>query len=251
MSDANGFSAPLAAFYDATHDYGDVGDESFYVDAAVAADGPVLEGACGSGRLYLELLRKGVDADGFDISPAMLDLLRETARADGLDPTVWQADLRSVGADRSYALVIVPYNSVCNLRTVDDQLATLSALYGVLEPGGRLLFDAYVPRYRVVADSFDEWHERGEFEYDGESLVGWTRATVEDEVAQTYRTEQEIRTPDGEVVARDEFVLSHLPPQQIELLARHSPFAEWSATSDFDSDPLEDGADVQVWELTK
>ena len=162
MSDANGFSAPLAAFYDATHDYGDVGDESFYVDAAVAADGPVLEGACGSGRLYLELLRKG-----------------------------------------------------------------------------------------VVADSFDEWHERGEFEYDGESLVGWTRATIEDEVAQTYRTEQEIHTPDGEVVARGEFVLSHLPPQQIELLARQSPFAEWSATSDFDGDPLEDGADVQVRELTK
>lgn len=251
MSDANGFSEPLAAFYEATHGYGEVGDESFYVEAATDADGPVLEGACGSGRLYLECLDRGVDADGFDVSHAMLDILRENAADRGLDPTVWQADLRSVGADRSYALAVVPYNSLCNLRTVDDQLAALDAFHDVLEPGGRLVFDAYVPRYDVVADSFGEWHDRGEFEFDGRTLTGYTRATIADEVAQTYRTEQELRTPDGEVVARDEFVLSHLPAQQVELLARKSPFAEWSAYGGFDREPLADGADVQVWELRK
>ncbi|MEF8853780.1 MAG: class I SAM-dependent methyltransferase [Haloarculaceae archaeon] len=136
MSDTNGFSELLAAFYDATHDHGDVGDESLYVDAATDADGPVLEAACGSGRLYLELLSRGVDADGFDASAPMLDILREDAADEGFDPTVWQADLRSVGADRTYALVVVPYNSMCNLRTVDAQVAAFSALYDVLEPGG-------------------------------------------------------------------------------------------------------------------
>ncbi len=251
MSDANGFSEPLAAFYEATHNYGDVGDESLYLDAATGADGPVLEGACGSGRLYLELRREGVDADGFDVSGPMLDLLRDNAAREGLDPTVWQADLRSVATDRTYALAIVPYNSMCNLRTVDDQLAALRSLHETLEPGGRLLFDAYVPRYDVVAGSFGEWVERGEFEYEGRPLVGHTRATVADEVAQTYRTEQELRTPDGDVVARDEFVLSHLPPQQVELLARQSPFDGWTAWGGFGREPLADGADVQVWELNR
>ena len=251
MRDVNQFDEELAAFYESTHDYGDIGDEPFYVNAALDADGPVLEGACGSGRLYLELCRVGVDADGFDISAPLLDILREKASAEGLDPTVWQADLRSVGADRSYALAVVPYNSICNLRTTDDQLTALASLYDVIEPGGRLLFDAYVPRYDVVADSFGEWHERGEFEYDGETLVGRTRATIADEVAQTYRTEQELRTPGGELVARDEFFLSHLPPQQVELLARQSPFDEWSVFGGFDGEPLADGADLQVWELHK
>jgi len=251
MNRTNQFSEELAAFYEASHDYGDIGDESFYLDAATDADGPVLEGACGSGRLYLELLRRGVDADGFDVSPAMLDILREKAAAEDLSPTVWEADLRSVDADRSYALALVPYNSLCNLPTVDDQLAALNALHDVLEPGGRLLFDAYVPRYDVIAESFGEWQGVRTVEYEGTELRGRSRTTIDDQVKQTYRAEQELLDADGEVVARDEFVLSHLPPQQVELLARHSPFEQWSVTGGFDGEPLAHGDDVQVWELVK
>ncbi|SEW21756.1 class I SAM-dependent methyltransferase [Halobacterium jilantaiense] len=251
MSEPEGFSAPLAAFYEATHDYGDVGDEGFYVGAATAADGPVLEGACGSGRLYLEFCRQGVDADGFDASTPMLSLLREQAAREGLSPAVWQADLRTVGADRTYELAVVPYNSMCVLQTVDDQLAALRSLYDVLADGGRLLFDVYVPRYEVVAESFGEWHSVREFEYGDETLTGRSRAILADETAQTYRTEQELRDAGGEVVARDEFVLSHLPAQQVELLARQSPFTEWTVNGGFDGQPLGDGDDVQVWELVK
>lgn len=251
MSEPNGFSEPLAAFYDASHDYGDVGDESFYVGAATGADGPVLEGACGSGRLYLEFLRRGVDADGFDVSDPMLSVLRERAASEGLSPSVWQADLREVGASRTYELAVVPYNSMCTLRTVDDQLAALRSLYDALADGGRLLFDVYVPDYAVVSESFGEWHSVREFEYGGETLTGRSRATLADETAQTYCTEQELRDADGEVVARDEFLLSHLPAQQVELLARQSPFDEWSVEGGFGGEPLRDGDDVQVWELVK
>ncbi|USZ68462.1 class I SAM-dependent methyltransferase [Halorussus salilacus] len=251
MCSANQFSEELAVFYEATHDYGDIGDESFYLDAATDADEPVLEAACGTGRLYLELLRRGVDADGFDVSPAMLDILREKADDEGLTPTVWEADLRSFDADREYALALVPYNSFCNLRGVDDQLAALDALHEVLKPGGRLLFDVYVPRYDVIAEAFGEWQDVREVEYGGTTLRGRSRATIEDQVAQTYRTEQELLNTDGEVVARDEFVLSHLPAQQVELLARHSRFEGWSVSGGFDGEHLEDGDGVQVWELVK
>jgi len=251
MDDANRFSPELAAFYESGHGYGDVGDESFYLDAATSADGPVLEGACGTGRLYLEFLRRGVDADGFDVSPSMLDILREKAAAENLTPTVWEADLRSIDADRTYSLAVVPYNSFCNLREVDDQLAALEAFHDVLEPGGRLLFDAFVPRYDVIAESFGEWQDGRVFEHEGAQLRGQSRATIESQVDQTYRTEQQLLNTDGDVVARDEFLLSHLPPQQVELLARQSSFQRWSVRGGFDDDPLADGDDVQVWELVK
>jgi len=55
----------------------------------------------------------------------------------------------------------------------------------------------------------------------------------------------------GGVVARDEFVLSHRPAQQVELLARQSPFREWTVSGGFDGQPPDDGVDVQVWELVK
>ena len=181
----------------------------------------------------------------------MLGILREKAASEGLNPTVWAADLRSIGADRTYELVLVPYISFSNMQQVEDQIAALNALHGVLKPGGRLLFDIYVPRHDVIAESFDEWQGIQEFRYRGETLRGRSRASIADQMKQTYRTEQELLDSDGEVVARAEFVLSHLPTQQVELLARQSPFEEWSVWGGFDNEPLSDGDSVQVWELVK
>lgn len=251
MGSDNRYSEILTAFYEATHRDGEIGDESFYLDAATDVDGRVLEAACGHGRLYLELLRHGIDVDGFDISRPMLTLLRERAATEELHPIVWQADLRSVGAQHSYSLAMIPYNSLCNLIEIDDQLAALEALYEVLEPGGRLLFDVFVPQYDVIADSFGEWHSSQEFEYDGRQLTGQTRATIDDVAKQTYRTEHKITDFTGDEIVREEFVVSHLPPQQGELLARQSPFDTWSVFGGFDREPLTDGDSVQVWELHK
>lgn len=251
MGTSNQYSEKVAIIYEATHEYGDIGDEQFYLDAATTADGPVLEGACGTGRLYLELLRRGIDADGFDISPAMLEILREKATTADLTPNVWNDDLRSIDAERAYALAMVPYNSFCSLTDVDDQIAALEAVHAVLNPGGRLIFDVYVPSYDAIAGTFGEWQEPQEFDYEGETVSGRSRATIANEAKQTYRTEQELLNAEDEVIARDEFVLSHLPPQQVELLARHSPFEQWTVWGGFDRDPLTDGDRVHVWELVK
>lgn len=250
--DPNRFTAPLAAYYDALHADGDVGDEAFYREAASAADGPVLEAGCGTGRLTVPLLRAGVDLDAFDVAAPMLDRLRRRVAGTAVETelTCWQADLRRPATARTYDLVVVPFITVGNMRTVDAQLAALEALHDVLRPGGRLLLDAFVPSYETVAESFGQWHSEVTFEHEGRRLTGRSRATVEDVVAQTYRTEQEVRDETGAVVARATFVLSHLPAQQVELLARHSPFRSWSATGDFTDEPLVDGHSVQVWELT-
>jgi SAM-dependent methyltransferase len=251
VTDPNEFTEPFARFYDARTRDTTVGDETFYREAATDADGPVLEAACGTGRLYLEFLRAGVDADGFDASPAMLDVLRERAADAGLDPSVWVADLRAPATDRRYDLVVVPYNSVVALTTVDDRLAALTAAHDLLRPGGRLLFDAYVPRQSVIADSFGEWRETTATTPDGETLRARTKTTVADEVTQTYRAERELLDENGDVLASETYVNAHLPPQQVELLARASPFDDWRATGGFDGEPLTDGAEVQVWELAK
>lgn len=80
-------------------------DTEFYRERALAADGPVLEVACGTGRIYLELLAAGVDADGVDVAGPALSVLREKAAERGLEPSVWQGDMRTLSVDREYDLV--------------------------------------------------------------------------------------------------------------------------------------------------
>lgn len=225
-------------------------DLDYYVERARAADGPVLEMACGTGRIYLPLLDVGVDADGFDRSPDALAVLRETAADVGLDPSVWLADMTAFAVDREYELVICPFNGLRHLLTVDDQLAALRRVHEALAPGGRFCFDVIVPRFATICEDMGEWRT-STVEYRGEPHTHRVRWQVVDDVNGLFSTELELTDPDGGTVFTEQYRQKMLPPRELELLARLSPFAEWSVTANFGDEPLEHGDAYQVWTLEK
>ena len=58
--------------------YGDYRDDiEFYKNEAKKVDEEVLEIGCGTGWVYLELLKEGIDIYGIDSSYKMLEKLRE------------------------------------------------------------------------------------------------------------------------------------------------------------------------------
>lgn len=224
------------------------GDVSFYVEKATEADGPVLELACGTGRIYLEILEQGVPIDGLDASNAALDILREEASERNLDPSVWQADMASFDPDQAYELVICPFNSFQHLLSIDEQLAALRCIYEALTPSGRLIFDVFVPRFDVICDTYGEWTTE-QVSYRGERHVNHSRTKLADEVDQQFVVENKLINSSGETVWTSEHRLKMLPKHEVELLARLSPFSEWRVTGDFEDRPIRDGDSVQVWEL--
>ena len=67
----------LAGHYDAAYAKKQfLADIPFYVDLAKRAGGPVLEIACGTGRVLLPIARAGIAIDGVDNSAAMLGVLK-------------------------------------------------------------------------------------------------------------------------------------------------------------------------------
>ncbi|MEF8827060.1 MAG: class I SAM-dependent methyltransferase [Halapricum sp.] len=239
-----------ARFYDAHPAVAERDDIEFYLDQAGSVDGPVLELACGTGRIYLELLAAGVDADGLDASGDALAQLREKAGEWGLKASVWQADMAAFEVDRAYELVICPFNAVQHLLTVDDQLAALRSAYDALAPGGEFVFDVFVPSFDIICREYGEWTS-SEVTYRGDPHEFRERSRIVDEVAQQFRVENELRTPDGETVFAIEHDLVMLPERNVELLARLSPFPEWSVQGDFEDRAIRDGDAAQVWTLRK
>src|SRR5262245_39724006 len=65
----------------------------FYVALARQAKGPVLEIACGTGRILVPVLQAGADADGLDLFQPMLDVARRKADALGLSPGLYRGDM--------------------------------------------------------------------------------------------------------------------------------------------------------------
>ncbi|WP_435065156.1 class I SAM-dependent methyltransferase [Halobaculum sp. EA56] len=239
-----------AELYDLRHRDAEREDVEFYVDRAREADGPVLELACGTGRVHLPLLRAGVDADGVDLSAERLDRLRGKARAEDLDPAVREADMTALEADRAYDLAICPYNSLQFARTLPDLRATLSNVHDALGPGGRFVFDVFVPDFDVICETYGEWEETT-VERAGETYTVRSRTTVTDPVEQLFRVERELLTPEGDVVLADASELAMLPKRLVEAVVDASPFAAGSVAGGFDGDAIAEDAATQVWTLER
>jgi SAM-dependent methyltransferase len=193
------------------------GPEIDYYRRFIEEDGqPALDVACGTGRLLVPWLRAGLDVDGCDISPDMLQHCRERAEREGLSPTLYAQPMHELDLPRRYRTIVVCGGfGVGSCRERD--LPALRRLYEHLEPGGMLLLDNEVPyanarlwRYwtRDERASLPEpWPPPGERRRgsDGTEYELTSRAVSLDPLAQSVTLEMRARMwRDGELGAEEE-----------------------------------------------
>src|SRR5262245_24052186 len=99
----------------------------FYTSLARQAEGPVLDIACGTGRILLPCLEAGVDIEGLDLYQGMLDRLRNKAAGLGLEQRLHLADMRDFHLRRKFALTMIPFNAFVHNLTTEDQIRTLKS----------------------------------------------------------------------------------------------------------------------------
>ena len=120
-------------------------DEAFF-HATIAGDGePGLEIGCGSGRLLVPLRRAGLDIDGVDISPDMLDQCRAKGEAAGLDIALYEQAAESLSLPRRYRTIYAPVSSFMLISDAGAARAALQAFRRHLHPGGRVLIPLELP----------------------------------------------------------------------------------------------------------
>ncbi len=127
-------------------------DVSFYHAQCLRGPGPVVELGCGNGRILLDLLAAGIDACGVDASAGMLADLSSKAAARGLPVRAARMDIRALGLRPGQGVVLLPYSLVTYLTADEDVVRLLAALHALLQPGGRCMIDAFIPRPRTAND---------------------------------------------------------------------------------------------------
>src|SRR5258708_20677327 len=120
----------------------------FGADVAVHAGfarrfgGPVLELACGTGRLLEPLARSGFVCTGVDSSPAMLERARRRlANVPGTQPTLVEQRLEDLDLGRQFRTIIVGLDSFGLLLKRADQVRALKAAKAQATHDGRLVLD--------------------------------------------------------------------------------------------------------------
>lgn len=94
----------------------------------------VLDAGCGTGRVAIELVRRGIPAVGVDLDPAMLAVAR--AKAPAME---WvEADLATADLGRTFDLAVMAGN-VLLFTAPGTEGAVLSRVAAHLRPGGLLV----------------------------------------------------------------------------------------------------------------
>jgi SAM-dependent methyltransferase len=227
----------------------------YYLDLARQADGPVLDLACGTGRVLIPCAQAGMEIEGVDLYAPMLERLRHKAQALGFEPRLHQSDMRAFQIGRQFALIMIPFNSFVHNLTAASQIETLRCCREHLLPGGLLAFDGFFPGLEYLSQpdnvrvlELEIAHPRTGMPvrlYDTRSF---------DRVAQIMRSVNEFEELDaqGRVTAthRTETSIRWIFKAEMELLLQLAGFARWEIYGGFDRRPLTretDGMVVHAW----
>ncbi|WP_458095558.1 class I SAM-dependent DNA methyltransferase [Roseomonas sp. WA12] len=219
--------------------------ENFYREEARGADGPVLELACGTGRLTLPLARDGHAVVGLDSSRPMLEAARRKAREGGIGASFLQGDMRNFELGRRFALIVISCNSLAHLSEPEDILACLSATCRHLAPGGTLAFDVMQPDLGALSRP-EQGPRRLDLGPNPSSAIEAEEVSSYDPVTQLRTSRWRIRRAGQPEQAMAPLVLRQFFPRELPLLLRAAGLELVARHGDFARNPLGPGSLNQI-----
>ena len=211
--------------------------EAFYREIARQTGGPILELACGTGRLTLALARAGHEVVGLDASRAMLRAAQAKAEAEEVEITLVQGDMRSFDLRRRFPLVVLCCNSLAHLTTNSDLKASLTCIAKHLVPGGLFAFDIMNPDVRALARPHSEC-VRLDVGPNPSSAIAVEEVAAYDPVQQIRVAQWRVLEPDAAAHEVAPLSLRLLFPQEVPLLLEAAGLELAARYGDFAGNPL-------------
>jgi hypothetical protein len=177
----------------------------------LAAGGPALELAIGTGRIALPLAARGVVVDGIDFSTSMVAKLQAKPGGDQIAVTI--GNFADVPIPGTYRLIYLVFNTLFNLLTQDDQVRCFQNVASHLTADGTFVVEAFVPSYltRLRTDQY----------VDAEA-IGVDEVTLDvgrhDPVKQLLEESHVVLTREG--VRLFPIVCRYAWPSELDLMAR-------------------------------
>jgi ubiquinone/menaquinone biosynthesis C-methylase UbiE len=242
-----------ATIYDSVYSYVRE-DIPFYVSEAIASKGPVLELGCGTGRVTIPIAEAGVPITGLDFSEAMLAVARNKTESIGNPDHVSLVlgDMTNFDFDEKFALIIIPFRGFQALLTVEDEISALDSIKKHLAPGGRLIFNIFVPDVEMLVQPFDvTYHFRDVIDPEsGIQYVLWNQTDFDShsQIMNVRTTIEEL--DDDSVVVRKmyrDFQLRNVFRWEMHHLLNSSGFHVEELFGDFDGSEFGEASTEMVW----
>ena len=233
--------------YDAMVGTLDLPDIAFYLEEANYAGNPILELACGTGRITIPIAQNKLDIVGLDQSTSMLAHARKKAADAGAKIGWIEADCRTFQLNRKFPLIFMAFNSMQHLHDQQSLSALFDNVRGHLAPGGRFIFDVFNPSLAILTRDSNVRHFDRQYEDpQGRGRITLEMTAVYDDAAQVNRMKWYFSLPNQKDFQVEQLDVRCFFPQELDLLVSANGFhIEWKYGY-FDRKPFRSGDPKQI-----
>jgi len=222
-------------------------DISFWIKQARNYGSPMLELACGTGRITIPIFKEGVKITGLDISESMLKEARRKSLAEGINVEWIRADCRDFRLNKKFALIFFPLNSMSHLYNLEDIESCFSCVKGHLKSKGRFIIDIFNPRLDILLRAPTKRYPASTYPNpDGKGMIEITENNVYDEATQVNRIKWYYKIENQEEEIEEELNLRIFYPQEIDALLKYNGFTIEEKFGDYDMAPFKSGSPKQI-----
>ncbi len=228
-------------------------DIPFYLDYATKQDGEILELACGTGRVSLELAKAEHKVTGLDISEPMLEVFREklqnAAHAVREQISLVHGNMADFALNRKYSLIITPFRAFQALTEDIDIIGCLRCVREHLTDGGMFIINVFRP-YKQLDQSWCypetiQWEQ--DDEKSGYHIVKkhWGDRIDTDKQISYPHFAYEVTNSDGSIERTEEDLsLRYYYYEQLKDLLIRNDFRIKDEFGWYDKSPIENGREL-------
>ncbi len=201
---------------------------------------PVLELACGTGRITIPLAEKDVDITGLDVNESMLSRAKQKAATRGIRIDWALADCRNFGLNRKFRLIFIPINSITHLHCREDLEAFLARVKEHLHEEGRFIIDLFNPCLDILKRDATNRYPVAEYEDpDGRGRVIVTENNIYDPVTQINHLKWYYQIGDHKDARVVKNNMRIIYPCELDDLLHYNGFEVEAKYGDYDQSPFE------------
>jgi SAM-dependent methyltransferase len=223
----------------------------FFLQKIAQYGQPVLDVACGTGRVLLPVLRAGIEVDGCDVSADMLKHCQRKAAEAGFSPRLYQQPMSAFDLPRRYKTIYL-CDSFGLAGSRDKDLETLRRCSAHLEDGGALLVN--IEAEYTTPEAWDgwlsekcqalpeAWPEDGSSRIaaDGSEHIARFRYLQVDPLEQSYTRQVRLeKRQAGKLIAAEEYTLrgNMYLKNELLLMLKVAGFREITVCGDYTNEP--------------
>jgi len=228
--------------YDALHN--NIGtDENVIKYYAKKCNGPVLEIACGTGRLSKYIIDLGLPYTGIDNSKPFLEISQQKFGKNG---TFLYQNMQNFKLSEKFDFIFIGFNSFLHNLTDKDALNCLRCVREHLNSDGIFLLSIFLPDPEFLYRDEYLYKARTFFDYDGKQCRVMEKNSYDDETqinSLIWQLEIDGKLSDETYCFKQRMFYPH----KMHLLFQESGFNVNEKFGDWDMNPMDEESPLQIY----